>query len=319
MSLRALGLRKRYGATEALAGVDLELRSGAHLCVMGPSGSGKTTLLRALAGLEALDAGEIWLGDRRLDALAPERRPLRTVFQTPALFPHLDVLANVRFVDRLAGGGPNDPEVARELLARLGLDPAVFATRSVDALSGGERARVALARALYGAPPWLLLDEPLSALDRPRRSALRRTLARLGRERGVAMLHVTHAAADALAIADELVILDAGRILARGGPAELYRRPPDLQTARMLGELGPIPDPARAGYLRPESLKLVAAGAGRVDAQRVASSCIGPLWEHELAVAGVDAGPILATSARAWEGSERCGLTWDDDDELRLA
>lgn len=324
--LRAIGLGKRYPGSgsrvvEALAGVELELAAGAHLCVMGASGSGKTTLLRVLAGLEQLDAGELWLGARRIDGLAPERRPVRTVFQAPALFPHLDVLANVTFVDRLAGARRHveraDLDDARELLARFGLDPEIFAARTIDALSGGERQRVALARALYKAPPWLLLDEPLSALDRPRRAALRRTLAGLGRERGVAMLHVTHAAADALALADELIVLDAGRVLARGAPAQLYRRPPNLDTARLLGELSAVPDPSQGGFLRPESLDLVAAGEGRVDARISARSCVGPAWEHELRVEG-QAAPILVTRARPWEGSDDCGLTWDDDEVLEL-
>jgi ABC-type Fe3+/spermidine/putrescine transport system ATPase subunit len=322
--LRARGLQKRFvgpsrAEVVALAGVDLELAAGRHVCVMGHSGSGKTTLLRAIAGLEPLDAGELWIGARRIDALAAEARPTRTVFQMPALFPHLSVLDNVAFVDRLRrveASSSNDE--ARELLERLGLDPSRFASRSVEALSGGERQRVALARALYRAPPWLLLDEPLSALDRPRRAALRRALAGIRRDKGIGMLHVTHHAADALALADTLVIMSCGRVLASGGPEQLYRRPPDLETARLLGELSVVPDPARAGFLRPERVRILPAGEGRIDARLLTRSCVGPLWEHELAVEGQRA-PILVARALAWDGASACALDWDDDEVLELS
>jgi ABC-type Fe3+/spermidine/putrescine transport system ATPase subunit len=325
-NLRAHGLHKRFtgpggarGGVVALAGVELELEAGRHVCVMGHSGSGKTTLLRTIAGLEPLDAGELWIGARRVDTLRAEVRPTRTVFQMPALFPHLSVLDNVAFVDRLRRtSGPEHEHEARELLERLGLEPSVFATRNVDALSGGERQRVALARALYRAPPWLLLDEPLSALDRPRRAALRRALAGIRRDKGIGMLHVTHHAADALALADTLVIMSRGRVLASAGPEQLYLRPPDLETARLLGELSVVPDPARAGFLRPECVRVLPAGEGRVSAQLLTRSCIGPLWEHEFAVAGAPA-PILVARPFAWDGAPTCALDWDDDDVLELS
>jgi ABC-type Fe3+/spermidine/putrescine transport system ATPase subunit len=327
--LRARGLQKRFmgpsrAEVVALAGVDLDLEAGRHVCVMGHSGSGKTTLLRAIAGLEPLDAGELWIGAQRIDALAAEARPTRTVFQTPALFPHLSVLDNVGFVDRLrrTNASRSDHVIhadeARELLDRLGLDPSRFASRSVEALSGGERQRVALARALYRAPPWLLLDEPLSALDRPRRAALRRALAGIRRDKGIGMLHVTHHAADALALADTLVIMSAGRVVASGEPEQLYRRPPDLETARLLGELSVVPDPARAGFLRPERVQILPAGEGRIGARLLTRSCVGPLWEHELAVEGQRA-PILVARALAWEGADACALDWDDDEVLELS
>ncbi|PRQ09575.1 ABC transporter ATP-binding protein [Enhygromyxa salina] len=324
-NLIARGLHKRFlgpggASVEALAGVELELDAGRHVCVMGHSGSGKTTLLRAIAGLEPLDAGELWIGERRVDTLAAEQRPTRTVFQMPALFPHLSVLDNVTFIDRLRRGraAPSQSSAdAPDLLARLGLDPAEFGSRHIDALSGGERQRVALARALYRAPPWLLLDEPLSALDRPRRAALRRALARIRRDQGVGMLHVTHDAADALALADTLVIMSSGRVLASAAPEQLYRRPPDLETAHLLGELSVVPDRARAGFLRPEQLRIVPADGGRVGARLLARSCVGPLWEHELALEG-HATPILVASPLAWDGPEACALDWNDDDVLEL-
>jgi ABC-type Fe3+/spermidine/putrescine transport system ATPase subunit len=322
--LCARGLCKRFvdprGARiVALDAVSLELEAGRHVCVMGHSGSGKTTLLRVIAGLEAADAGELWIAGERVDGLPAERRPTRSVFQTPALFPHLSVLANVRFVDRLRSSGLGEPALSAEaLLTRLGLEPERVGERPVDALSGGERQRVALARALYRAPPWLLLDEPLSALDRPRRAELRRALAGIRRELGLGMLHITHAAPDALALADVLVVMAGGRVIASGDPADLYRRPPNLESARLLGELTPVPDPTRAGYLRPERLRIVAPGEGRVAARVESRACAGASWEHLLRVEGVAHAPILATRASPWEGGERCELQWDDDDVLEL-
>lgn len=312
--LRIRGLCKRFGATVACDEIDLELPAARHVCVMGASGSGKTTLLRIVAGLAHADSGELWIGARRIDTLAPEHRPTRTAFQSPALFPHLSVLANVTFVDRLRPRPSAAPVITAEhLLERLGLAPERFAARRVDGLSGGERQRVALARTLYRAPAWVLLDEPLSALDRPLRASLRRSLAAARREAGVAMLHVTHEAEDALALADLLVVVDHGRVLAVGEPEPLYRRPPDLTTARLLGELSESPDPARPGFCRPERLRIVAAEQGRIAASLEARSFAGTRWEHELRVGDRS---VLVFAHEPWQGPRACGLQWDDDDIL---
>ncbi|EDM76323.1 Putative ABC transporter, ATP-binding protein [Plesiocystis pacifica SIR-1] len=319
--LDARGLRKAYAGTLALAGVDLHLDAGTHACIMGASGSGKTTLLRILAGLESADAGELRIAGRRVDTLPPERRPTRSVFQTPTLFPHLSVLDNLRFVDGLRASAalPPPPMDAEALLDAVGLDPSRFGARSIDALSGGERQRVALARALYRPPPWLLLDEPLSAVDSPRRSALRRTLAQLRARLGLGMIHVTHAAGDALALADRLLIFDAGELVGAGAPRALYARPPNLVSARLLGELSPLPGAEAGRYLRPEHLELVPPERGRVRAKVLARTCSGPLWTHELALVGEDSkAHVLASGSRPWEGADSCGLDWRDEDVLEL-
>ena len=314
--LVATRLCRRFGAHAALIDVSFELAAGQHVCVMGHSGSGKTTLLRAIAGLETLDAGELWLAGARIDGLPAERRPTRTVFQLPALFPHLCVLDNVTFVDRVGRHAEPAPLSATDLLARLGLPPERFAARRVEALSGGERQRVALARALYRPPPWLLLDEPLSALDRPLRAELRRALAGIRNDEGIGMLHVTHEAVDALALADRLLIISDARLIASGDPLELYRRPPDLVTARLLGELTRAP--SGNGWLRPERLHVVAPEQGRVTARLLARRCAGAVWDHELAIDNLPT-PLLATRQHPWEGPERCGLQWHDDDILDLS
>lgn len=313
--LRIRAISKRFGASVACDAISLELAAGRHVCVMGASGSGKTTLLRIVAGLEQADAGELWIGHRRIDTLAPEQRPTRTAFQSPALFPHLRVLANVTFVDRLGARRSSEPPPisASALLERLGLEPERFADRRTDGLSGGERQRVALARTLYRAPAWVLLDEPLSALDRPLRASLRRALATARRELGVSMLHVTHEAEDALALADTLVILDRGRVLAVGEPESLYRRPPELVSARLLGELSESPDLARPGFVRPERVRIVAADRGRARATLRARSFAGSHWEHELVVGDR---VILVCAREPWQGPDGCALQWDDEDIL---
>jgi ABC-type Fe3+/spermidine/putrescine transport system ATPase subunit len=313
--LHVRGISKRFASATVLDDVTLELRPGTHVCIMGHSGAGKSTLLRVLAGLERADGGELWLGDERIDQLPAERRPTRTVFQSPALFPHQSVAENVAFVARLRREPASRwrPRVD-ELLVRFGLDPAL-GDRRVHQLSGGEAQRVALARALFEPPAWLLLDEPLTGLDQPRRASLRRELASLhdsNPELGI--IHVTHEAEDALLLADELVTLDRGRMLARGEPHALYRRPPDLATATLLGELTELP--SHAGWLRPERLRVVEAGTGRCDATLLRQAQAGRHWELIFAP---EHAPLVAHGADAWQGSSDCALDWDDADVLRFS
>jgi spermidine/putrescine transport system ATP-binding protein len=311
MKLELVDLHKRFGEVEVLRGVDLSLEHGVHACIMGASGAGKSTLLRIIAGLEQHDRGHVAIGGRRLDGLPPERRPTHTLFQTPALFPHSSVADNVAFAARLRREPParSRPRVD-ELLARVGLGPE-YGERRPDQLSGGERQRVALARALFEPPPWLLLDEPLTGLDRPRRAELRRLIAGLRRSAGepFGILHVTHESEDALTLADELIVLDRGRVHARGRPLELYQRPPDRSTAALLGELTALP--IGEGTIRPEHLRVVAAGEGRVAAELLRQVCAGDHWEIELRT---DAGrELVAFSQQPWQGARACAIAWDDD------
>jgi ABC-type Fe3+/spermidine/putrescine transport system ATPase subunit len=315
MTARALQLRgisKRFAAEVVLDDVTLELRPGKHICVMGRSGAGKSTLLRILAGLEHAEHGQLWLGDERIDQLPAERRPTRTVFQTPALFPHASVAENVAFVARLRREPASRwrPRVD-ELLERFGL-AASLGDRRVHELSGGEAQRVALARALFEPPAWLLLDEPLTGLDHPRRASLRRELASLhDTHPELGIVHVTHEAEDALLLADELITLERGRVLAQGEPHALYRHPPDFDTASLLGELTALPNDA--GWLRPERLRVVAAGRGRCAAQLLRQARAGQHWELVFAP---EHAPLVAYTAEAWQGSSACALDWDDADLL---
>jgi len=256
LTLELQGLHRSFpGGVVALQGVSLSLPLKGYACVMGASGCGKTTLLRVVAGLEPPDRGEVVLAGQRITHLPAERRPVHTLFQGYALFPHLSAWENVAFAPRLAGlKGARLQAQVDALLADVGLAAGLHGRRPAE-LSGGERQRVALARALAGEPAMVLLDEPLAALDRPLRAGLRRLLKATQRRREIGFLHVTHEPEEALALADHLVLMDGGTVLAQGPPAALYARPPDLASARLLGDLTPVPgQPGR--WLRPERLAI---------------------------------------------------------------
>ena len=294
MTLELQDLYRSFpGGVVALQGVSLSFPLRGYACVMGASGCGKTTLLRVVAGLEAPDRGEVVLAGQRITHLPAERRPVHTLFQGYALFPHLSAWDNVAFAPRIAGlrGAALDGQVAA-LLADVGL-PVGLHTRRPAELSGGERQRVALARALAGQPEMVLLDEPLAALDRPLRAGLRQLLKATQRRREIGFLHVTHEPEEALALADHLVLMDGGAVLAQGPPAVLYAQPPDLASARLLGDLTPVPgQPGR--WLRPERLAVVDDLKDMSDetwsyaqVQIEAVTCLGDRWELQLQAEGL--------------------------------
>ena len=232
--LQVEGLTVRYGDHLALDRVDLSVAEREVVCVLGPSGSGKSTLLRAIAGLETSSAGRITVDGRDLAGVAPHRRDFGLMFQDHVLFPHRDVLGNVRFGLQVQGvPRPDADERAGTVLALVGLTG--FEHRRVSKLSGGEQQRVALARSLAPAPRLLMLDEPLGSLDRPLRERLTVELGTLFHELGQAALFVTHDHDEAFALADRLVILFAGRVEQAGPPDEVARRPATPAVARFLG------------------------------------------------------------------------------------
>lgn len=249
------GLQARAGVFE-LAPVDLTVRGGRVLVLLGPSGSGKTTLLDTIAGLRPALAGTVHLDGQELATLPPERRRIGVVFQHGALFPNMSVAENVRFglrARRDAGTGHADM-----LLSRLGLER--LAGRSPRSLSGGEIQRVALARALAIRPGLLLLDEPLSALDRPAREELRGSLQDLLADLAVPAVYVTHDRDEALSVGDDIAILADGRLRRTGAALEVAASPGDPAAALLLGwrELGR--GRVRNGTLRIGHLMLDLAG-----------------------------------------------------------
>jgi thiamine transport system ATP-binding protein len=217
-----------------LEGIDLALARGTTTSVLGPSGGGKTTLLRAVAGLVAPDRGRVRLDGVDVTALPPERRGVGLMFQDHALWPHRDVAGNVGFGLRMAGvAAPERRRRVAEVLALVGL--AGYERRRVTELSGGEAQRVALARSLAPEPRVLCLDEPLGSLDRVLHEHLVTELGELFERLGLTVLHVTHDQHEALALADELVVLGEGRVLQRGRPEAVWRQPATEAVARFLG------------------------------------------------------------------------------------
>ncbi len=233
-SLEVDDLWKSFGRVEVLRGVSFAARAGELLTVLGPSGCGKTTLLRIVAGLELADRGGVRIGGRAVDHLPAQRRPVNTVFQSYALFPHLAVFENVAF--GLRSLRVAEAELRRrvgEALALLQLE--ALAARLPEQLSGGQKQRVALARALVNEPEVLLLDEPLSALDARLRAQLRIELRRLQRALGRTFVLVTHDQDEAMTVSDRIMVMQDGAIAQIGPPAEVYERPVSRFVAEFLG------------------------------------------------------------------------------------
>ena len=226
---------KRFGATVALDALDLAIQPGELFFLLGPSGCGKTTLLRCLAGFEKPDAGTIVFGENDVTRLAPHERNTGMVFQSYALWPHLTVAANVAFglEERKVSAAEIERRVAQALEAvQLG----ALGARKPHQLSGGQQQRVALARALVVRPRCLLLDEPLSNLDARLRAEMRGEIRRVCKSHQLTTVYVTHDQKEALAIADRMAVMDAGRILQIGTPREVYARPRSAAVARFIGE-----------------------------------------------------------------------------------
>jgi spermidine/putrescine transport system ATP-binding protein len=239
---------RRFGDREALRDVNLSIHRGEFFSLLGPSGCGKTTLLRIIAGLDFPDAGTVHLAARDAGAIPPHQRPVNTVFQNYALFPHLDVQGNVSFGLRMKKL-PRD-EIARRVQAALDLVRiGDLASRRPQQLSGGEKQRVALARALVNEPEVLLLDEPLAALDLKLRKELQAEMRTLQRRTGITFIYVTHDQDEALSMSDRIAVMDAGQIVQTGTSRELYEQPRTRFVAHFLGgcNLFPATVAARSG------------------------------------------------------------------------
>ncbi|MFM8940061.1 MAG: ABC transporter ATP-binding protein [Phenylobacterium sp.] len=240
---------RRFGSRTVVAGADLRLIAGRVTCLLGPSGCGKSTLLKMIAGLESLDEGEIRIrgsiAATATRALPPEARGVGLVFQDNALFPHLTVRDNVAF-GLVRRPRPQRYATVDRLLEQFHIQG--LADAWPHSLSGGEQQRVAIARALARAPAVLLLDEPFSGLDEGLRETVRGALLEDLRRLDATVLVVTHDPEEAMAIADDLILMSAGRILQTGAPEDCYRRPVNLIAARLLGELVVIPGAVRDGY-----------------------------------------------------------------------
>ncbi len=230
---------KRFGegasAVTALGDVSLEIPEGSFFTLLGPSGCGKTTLLRLIAGFELPTEGEIALDGQSIGHLAPNDRPVNTVFQNYALFPHMSVARNIGFgLEMLKRPKAEISATVEEMLALVQLNE--FASRRVDQLSGGQQQRVALARALAPRPKVLLLDEPLSALDLKLRKGMQSELKRLQHETGITFVFVTHDQGEALAMSDQIAVMSAGAVRQVGTPHEIYTAPQSRFVADFIGD-----------------------------------------------------------------------------------
>jgi spermidine/putrescine transport system ATP-binding protein len=233
--LRLEGVGKRFGEHAVLEAISIDIERGELLTLLGESGSGKTTLLRILAGFERATAGRILLEGQPLDTIPPHRRPIHTVFQSYALFPHMSVFDNVAYGLRVRGCG-RDEITSRVGAALENVHMERFAQQFPGKISGGQKQRVALARALVNRPQVLLLDEPLSALDANLRLEMQRELKLLQREVGITFVFVTHDQNEALAISDRVVLLRHGKIEQCGTPRAIYSTPRTAYAASFLGK-----------------------------------------------------------------------------------
>ena len=234
MRVRFERVTKRFGSHVAADAVDLDVEAGECLVLLGPSGCGKTTLLRLVAGLEPLDSGAIWIGDRRVDALDPARRDVAMVFQNYALYPHLTAFDNIAFPLRTRGVRPAEIDCrVREAAGRVGLTDLL--ARRPAQLSGGQQQRVALARAIVRNPTVYLMDEPLSNLDAQLRLQTRTELKRLHRELGTTTIYVTHDQGEAMTLGSRIAVMQRGSIVQTAAPLELYRQPVNTFVATFLG------------------------------------------------------------------------------------
>lgn len=301
------GLRKSFGSTIAVESLDLDVAQGEFLALLGPSGCGKTTAMRMIAGITAPDSGEVHVGDKRIDLLPPENRNIGLVFQSYALFPHMTVANNVGFGLRMRGVSVGDRKRRIDQALRL-VDLAALGGRYPRELSGGQQQRVALARAIVIEPSVLLLDEPLSNLDAKLREQLREDLRALQRRLGTTTIYVTHDQSEAMAMADRVVLMNAGRVIEIGNPRDLYRAPRHRFTAEFLGHTNLVPATAFKGLfktawgavvgranghastatfsVRPEDIVITSDPMGQAQVTDV--TFLGSEVEHKIHISGID-------------------------------
>ncbi len=340
VGIRLQGVTKVFDTNTVIDNIDLTIRSGSLTTLLGPSGCGKTTILRLIAGLETATSGQIWIGDQDVTALSASHRDVAMVFQSYALFPHMTVGENVGYGLKVQNvpRAERDERVAKAL-ADVGL--AGFGPRYIDQMSGGQQQRVAVARALILQPKVMLFDEPLSNLDTKLRRSMREDIRELQQKTGITSVYVTHDQSEALAVSDEVVVMDAGRIAQIGTPEDLYRRPGSAFVATFMGEANildatverqgatlvvgiggarleladarpGLPEGEAQVAVRPESIRLVAEGRVQGPAGTVkACAYVGAATEYEIECAGAGVFAIVPAGQPVFGPGSRVTLAID--------
>ena len=315
-------LRKTFGKTEIIHGVDIDIADGEFIVIVGPSGCGKSTLLRMVAGLETVTSGEVRINGKRVNEKEPMDRNIAMVFQTYALYPHMSVFDNMAYGLKIAGK-PKAEIAARvaEAAKLLQLEP--YLTRKPRELSGGQRQRVAMGRAIVREPDVFLFDEPLSNLDAKLRVQMRLEIRQLQRKLGITALYVTHDQVEAMTLADRMIVMNAGVAEQIGAPMEVYENPATTFVAGFIGSppmnflsdaaLPALPPTTKLG-IRPEHVTLTAPGAGKVDATVLFAEALGAETLVHLALADGEQATarIAGKTAPPAEGTV-AGLAWPDD------
>ncbi|MEV4375940.1 ABC transporter ATP-binding protein [Streptosporangium sp. NPDC049644] len=340
--LKITGVSRRFGDVTALSDVSLEIRQGEFFALLGPSGCGKTTLLRILAGFESPDEGTVTLDGDDLLGRAAHRRPVNLMFQSYALFPHMTVAKNVAYgLEREKLGRAEIRSRVDEVLEKVGL--AAMAGRKPQQLSGGQRQRVALARAIVKRPRLLLLDEPLSALDKKVRAEMQLELKRLQNEVGITFVVVTHDQEEAMSLADRIAVFNAGGVEQVDAPVELYEHPRTPFVAGFVGannifegracsvglaaeELGILPGnsglPDGTSALlavRPERIRLDDQGKGVLSGEVVDVSFYGGISHVSVQVGGRRQPVLVATQgATQVQTGSRVALGWAEGDGVLI-
>jgi ABC-type Fe3+/spermidine/putrescine transport system ATPase subunit len=305
--LELRGLSRRFGDFVALDNVDLSVHPGEFLTVLGASGSGKTTTLRLIAGFDRPTSGSIWMDGTDLAPLPPFRRPVNTVFQHYALFPHMSVRDNVAYGLRMQKVAP--AEITRrvsEALAMVRLGE--LGSRAPKQLSGGQQQRVALARALVNRPRVLLLDEPLGALDLKLRREMQLELKQLQTQVGITFIYVTHDQEEALTMSDRIVLMRAGRIEQVGSPREMYDCPRTRYVADFIGDTNLLRIDGNEVSVRPEHVQLTAESDG-ITGVIDAVTFVGSTYRVRVVLG--DGQKVIALVPGSRDIGQRVGVKWD--------
>lgn len=339
-------VKKYYGSVLAVNDVTLEIFAGEFFTLLGASGSGKTTLLRTIGGFEPVDEGRVFVSGDDMTRVPAYRRPVHTVFQDYALFPHMTVFENVAFSLRLKRVAPD--EVSKRVLQALEtVRMGGFDKRQPGQLSGGQRQRVALARSIVDHPAVLLLDEPLSAIDAKVRAEVREELKRLQRETGITFIYVTHDQEEALTLSDRMAVMRGGKLLQVGTPEEVYENPADLFVASFIGKANffagelaessgnkakvktygeivaaTLKDQVAAGgkvrvMVRPENLALSREAHGTSwEGKIIQSQYLGHATEYLVAALGGEFRALELRSRRTYREGETVHLSFNENEAL---